>query len=135
MDYDADVHTFMIATNYSPLPKLSFNAGASFSMAESEMKNVDFASDASSTNPLDSDIAPGTWGGTYDVANTNSMESYSNLDYTVWEFEAGMSYAINNNVGVNVSYLFTEVQDDDQYVYGDESGQYQSLMTYLTFRF
>jgi hypothetical protein len=135
MDYDADVHTFMIATNYSPLPKLSFNAGASFSMAESEMKNVDFASDphTGGVNPLDPDSSG--WAGTYDVANTNSMESYSNLDYTVWEIEASMSYAINNYVGVNVSYLFSEVQDDDQYVYGDESGQYQSLMTYLTFRF
>jgi opacity protein-like surface antigen len=135
MDYDSDVHTFMVTANYNPLPKLSFSAGASFSMADNEMKNVDFASDAHTggVNPLDPDSSG--WGGTYDVANNNNMESYSNLDYTVWEFEAGMSYAINNHVGINVSYLFSEVQDDDQYVYGDESGQYQSLMTYLTFRF
>jgi hypothetical protein len=135
MDYDSDVHTFMVAAKYNPLPKLSFNAGASFSMADSEMKNVSFASDEiTGDNPLDPGTA-GSWGGTYDVANNNNMESYSNLDYTVWEIEAGMNYAINKHVGVNVSYLFSEVQDDDQYVYGDESGQYQSLMTYLTFRF
>ena len=133
MDYDSDVHTFMVAANYNPLPRLSFNAGASYSIAESEMKNVDFASDPHTDGDrLD---AASRWKGTYDPAYNNNMESYSNLDYTVWEIEAGMSYAINNHVGVNVSYLFSEVQDDDQYVYGDESGQYQSLMTYLTFRF
>jgi hypothetical protein len=136
MDYDSDVHTFMVSANYNPLPKLSFNLGGSFSMAESEMKNVDHASEPfSGSNPLSDSVTPGSWGGTYDVANTNNIESYSNLDYTLWEFEAGASYAINNRVGVNVSYYFSEVQDDDNYVYGDESGQYQSLMTYVTFRF
>lgn len=133
MDYDSDVHTFMVAANYNPLPRLSFNAGASYSIAESEIQNVDFASDEH-TDGDRLDFA-GKWKGTYDPAYNNNMESYSNLDYTVWEIEAGMSYAINNHVGVNVSYLFTEVQDDDQYVYGEESGQYQSLMGYLTFRF
>jgi hypothetical protein len=135
MDYDSDVHTFMVAANYNPLPKLSFNLGGSFSMADSEMKAVDFASDphTGGVNPLDPN-GP-AWGGTYDVANNNNVESYSNLDYTLWEFEAGASYAINNRVGINVSYYFSEVQDDDNYVYGDESGQYQSVMTYLTLRF
>jgi hypothetical protein len=133
MDYDSDVHTFMVAANYDPLPRLSFNVGASYSVAESEIKNVDFASDPHTDGDrLDT---TGKWKGTYDPAYNNNMESYSNLDYTVWEIEASMSYTINNHVGVNVSYLFSEVQDDDQYVYGDESGQYQSLMTYLTFRF
>jgi opacity protein-like surface antigen len=133
MDYDSDVHTFMVAANYDPLPRLSFNVGASYSIAESEIKNVSFSSDEH-TDGDRLDTMTG-WKGTYDPAYNNNMESYSNLDYTVWEIEAGMSYAINNHVGVNVSYLFSEVQDDDQYVYGDESGQYQSLMTYLTFRF
>ncbi|MCK4425197.1 MAG: hypothetical protein KAV69_00500, partial [Deltaproteobacteria bacterium] len=132
-DYDSDVHTFMVAANYDPLPRLSFNVGASYSIAESEIKNVSFSSDEH-TDGDRLDTMTG-WKGTYDPAYNNNMESYSNLDYTVWEIEAGMSYAINNHVGVNVSYLFSEVQDDDQYVYGDESGQYQSLMTYLTFRF
>ncbi len=133
MDYDSDVHTFMVAANYDPLPRLSFNVGASYSIAESEIKNVSFSSDEH-TDGDRLDTMTG-WKGTYDPAYNNDMESYSNLDYTVWEIEASMSYAINNHVGVNVSYLFSEVQDDDQYVYGDEGGQYQSLMTYLTFRF
>ncbi|MDL1958984.1 MAG: hypothetical protein LWX01_10685 [Deltaproteobacteria bacterium] len=133
MDYDSDVHTFMVAVNYNPLPKLSFNAGASYSMAESEMKNVDFASD-SHTDGDRLDTLTG-WEGTYDVANNNDMESFSQLDYTVWDINVGASYVINDYVGVTVNYLFTDVEDEDQYVYGDESGQYQSLMTYLTFRF
>ena len=133
MDNDSDVHTFMVAANYNPLPRLSFNGGASYSIADTKMKNVSFASDPH-TDGDRLDTMTG-WKGTYDVANNNDMESYSNLDYTVWDINVGASYVINDYVGVNVSYLFSEVQDDDQYVYGDESGQYQSLMTYLTFRF
>jgi len=133
MDYDSDVHTFMVAANYDPLPRLSFNVGASYSIAESEIKNVSFASDPHT----DGDRLDATtgWVGTYDVANNNDMESFSQLDYTVWDINVGASYVINDYVGVTVNYLFTDVEDEDQYVYGDESGQYQSLMTYLTFRF
>ena len=133
MDYDSDVHTFMVAANYDPLPRLSFNVGASYSIAESEIQNVDFASDEH-TNGDRLDTMTG-WKGTYDPDNNNHMESYSELDYTVLDINVGASYAINDYVGITVNYLFSEVQDDDQYVYGDESGQYQSLMTYLTFRF
>ena len=133
MNYDSDVHTFMVAANYAPLPTLSFNVGASYSMANSEIENVGFSSDPH-TDGDRLDTATG-WVGTYDLANNNDMESYSELDYTVWDINVGASYAINDYVGVNVSYLFTDVQDEDQYVYGDEDGQYQSLMTYLTFRF
>ena len=133
MDYDSDVHTFMVVANYDPLPRLSFNVGASYSIAESEIKNVSFASDEH-TDGDRLDTMTG-WKGTYDVANNNDMESFSNLDYTVWDINVGASYAINDYVGVTVNYLYTDVEDDDQYVYGDESGQYQSLMTYLTFRF
>ncbi|MBW1939389.1 MAG: hypothetical protein JRI67_11625 [Deltaproteobacteria bacterium] len=133
MNYDSDVHTFMFAANYAPLPKLSFNVGASYSMANSEIENVGFSSDPHT----DGDRLDATtgWVGTYDVANNDDMESYSELDYTVWDINVDASYVINDYIGITVSYLFSEVQDDDQYVYGDESGQYQSLMGYVTFRF
>ena len=135
MDYTSDVHTFMVSANYNPLPGLSFNGGASYSIADSKIQNVDFASDSHTggVNPLDPDSSG--WGGTYDVANNNEMESFSKLDYTVWDINVGASYAINDYVGITVNYLYTDVDDQDPYVYGDESGQYQSLMTYLTFRF
>jgi opacity protein-like surface antigen len=133
MDYVSDVHTFMVAANYNPLPRLSFNGGASYSIADSKIQSVSFSSDPH-TDGDRLDTATG-WKGTYDVANNNEMESFSNLDYTVWDINVGASYAINDYVGVNVTYLYTDVDDQDQYVYGDESGQYQSLMTYLTFRF
>jgi hypothetical protein len=132
MDYVSDVHTFMASANYNPLPRLSFNIGAAYSLAYSEMKNVSFSSDPHTNGDrLDTDTG---WEGTYDVANNNDMESYSNLDYTVWDINVGASYAINKRVGITVNYLYTDVQDDDPYVYGNEGGQYQSLMTYLTFR-
>jgi hypothetical protein len=134
MDYDSDVHTFMVVTNYNPLPRLNFNVGASYSIAESEIQNVDFASDPH-TDGQAMDDSSVNWQGTYDVANNNDMESFSNLDYRVWDINVGASYVINDYVGVTVNYLYTDVEDEDQYVYGDEDGQYQSLMAYLTFRF
>ncbi len=102
-------------------------------MAESKMHDVSFSSEPH-TDGDRLDAATG-WKGTYDPANNNDMESYSELNYTVWDINVGASYAINDYVGITVNYLFTDVQDEDQYVYGDEDGQYQSVMTYLTFRF
>jgi len=133
MDYDSDVHTFMVAANYDPLPRLSFNVGASYSIAESEIQNVDFASDPHTDGDRLDDAS--RWVGTYDPANNNDMEYFSQLDYRVWDINVGASYVINDFVGVTVNYLYTDVEDEDQYVYGDEDGQYQSLMAYLTFRF
>jgi len=133
MDYTSDVHTFMVSANYNPFPRLSFNGGASYSIADSKIQNVDFASDPHTDGDRLDAAKP--WKGTYDVANNNDMESFSKLDYTVWDINVGASYAINDYVGITVDYLYTDVDDQDQYVYGDESGQYQSLMTYLTFRF
>jgi len=133
MDYTSDVHTFMVSANYNPLPRLSFNGGASYSIADSKIQNVSFSSDPH-TDGDRLDTATG-WVGTYDVANNNEMESFSKLDYTVWDINVGASYVINDYVGITVDYLYTDVDDQDHYVYGDESGQYQSLMTYLTFRF
>ena len=133
MNYDSDVHTFMVAANYTPLPGLSFNVGAAYSMAESEIEDVSFSSDIH-TDGDRLDTTTG-WQGTYDVANNNDMESFSKLDYTVWDINVGANYVINDHIGITVNYLFSDVDDDEQYVYGDESGQYQSLMSYLTFRF
>ena len=77
-----------------------------------------------------------TWAGEYNPSNVNNMESYSHLEYDIIDLNLSASYAITDTIGVTLSYVYEDVDDDQaEYVYGDEDGTYQSLVTYLTVRF
>ena len=135
MTNDTDVNTFMASVNWQVNTKFSVNLGMAYSMADMEMEDVSFAS--SSFTNVESAAAGGhaTWEGEYDPANTNEMESYSDLEYEIWNFNLGATYAITDTIGLTVNYVYEDVDDDQSYVYGDEDGTYQSLMTYLTIQF
>ena len=127
MNNDTNVNTFSASASWQANEKLSLALGLAYSMAEMEMEDVRFNSE----QPLGSSVPLSD----YDPANTNNMESYSDLEYDVWDINVGASYAINDNVGLNLNYVYSDTDDEEAYVYGDEDGTYQSLITYLTFRF
>lgn len=131
MNNSTDVNTFMASVNWQANSRLSFQVGMAYSMAEMEMEDVSFASVSwTQTN------GGGTWDGEYDPANTNQMESYSHLEYDIIDLNLSAGYAITDTIGVTVSYVYEDVDDDQAaYVYGDEEGAYQSLVTYLTVQF
>ncbi|HHD64805.1 MAG TPA: hypothetical protein ENK96_10705 [Desulfobulbaceae bacterium] len=133
MSYDDSVHTLMATANWQAMDKLSFNFGIAFSMAQSEMEDIYFVSDPHTNGDRLDDTTP--WKGTYDVVNTNEMESYSKLEYNTLDLNMEALYSISDNIDLTVKYLLTNVDDQENYVYGDESGLYHSLRAWVTFRF
>ncbi|MFO7761289.1 MAG: MtrB/PioB family outer membrane beta-barrel protein [Thermodesulfobacteriota bacterium] len=127
MNNDTDVNTLSASASWQANERLTLNLGLAYSMAEMEMEDVRFDSE----QPLGSSVPLSD----YDPANTNNMESYSDLEYDVWDINLGASYAINDSIGLNLHYVYSDTDDEEAYVYGDEDGTYQSLITYLTFRF
>ena len=135
MTNETDVNTFMASVNWQFNSKFSMNFGMAYSMAEMEMQDVSFAS--SSFTNVESAAAGGhaTWFGEYDPVNTNQIENYSDLEYDIINVNIGASYFFTDTIGLTVNYVYEDVESDESYVYGDEDGDYQSLMTYLTVRF
>ena len=123
----------MASIDYNPIPKLTLNAGGSYSLAKSKMHDVNFASDEHTDGyRLDNG---GLWKGTYDVANANGMEAFSELDYKVIDVNIGATYNISEKVGLSVNYNYSDVDSGEEYVYGDESGANQAVMGFVTYRF
>jgi len=133
MSYDDSVHTLMATANWQAMKKLSFNFGIAYSMAQSEMEDIYFASDPHTAGDRLDTATP--WKGTYDLANTNDMESYSKLEYNTLDLNMEAMYSISDDIDLTVKYLLTNVDDQENYVYGDESGLYHSLRAWMTFRF
>ncbi len=137
MTNETDVNTFMASVNWQVNSKFSLNLGMAYSMADMEMQDVRFGSESFTEGVTFPDLggATSTWAGEYDPANTNDIESYSDLEYDIININVGASYAITDTIGLTVNYVYEDVESDEKYVYGDEDGDYQSLMTYLTVRF
>ena len=133
MSYEDSAHTLMAAVNWKATDKLDVTFGAAYSIAESEMEDVYFVSDPHTNGDRMDAATP--WKGTYDLANTNNMESYSHLEYNILDLNLEAKYSLSDNMDLTVKYLLTDVQDDQNYVYGDESGLYHSLRTWITYRF
>ena len=133
MNYDDHVHTLMGTATWKAMDKLDLTFGLAYSMSESKMKDVDFYSDPHTDGDRLDTLTP--WKGTYDVANTNNMESYSKLEYNTIDFDVEALYSLADNIDLTVKYMLTDVDDSEDYVYGDESGFYQSLFTWVTYHF
>ncbi len=132
MNNSTDINTFMASVNWQANSRLALQFGMAYSMAEMEMEDVSFV-DVSWTAPT---TTGSNWDGEYNPSNVNQVESYSHLEYDIWNVNMSASYAINDTIGVTLSYVYEDVDDDQAaYVYGDEEGSYQSLVTYLTVRF
>ena len=133
MDYRDHVHTFMASANWTATEKLSFNLGVAYSMSESEIEDVYFESDPHTNGDRLDALTP--WMGTYDLANTNGMYNYSNFEYDILNLDLEALYSFSDHVDVTVKYLLTDVDDGEGYVYGDQSGWYQSVRAWVTYRF
>jgi hypothetical protein len=133
MSNDDSVHTFMATANWQAMDKLSLNFGLAFSMAKSEIEDIYFSSDPHTAGDrLD---AKTPWKGTYDLANLNEMADYSRLEYNTIDLNMEALYTISDSIDLTVKYLLSNVDDQESYVYGDESGLYHSLRTWVTFHF
>jgi len=124
----------MASVDYAPISKWSFNVNGSYSLASSEMRDVNFSSDIH-TDGQRLESWGNSWRGTYDVATNNNMEDFSKLDYTILDLNVGATYSISKSVDLSVNYNYSDTDAGEEYVYGDESGTYQAVMGFVTFKF
>jgi len=140
MDYETEAHTFMLGAAVEPMQKIRLSANASYTLGTGSLGEVYFSG---LTGNLTSDLKLNYNVSTlnpnmvtlYNTYYVNQMENYSDLDFAQLDITLGASYSINKNVGVGVNYYYTDLNDDEEYVYGDQSSTLQSLMGYLSYSF
>jgi len=100
--------------NYQATKKLTLNAGIIYNRAESdwqwdfsERDNSEFGAGASAY--AYSDIE-------------NDIDSYSDLSYTQIQYTAGGRYNFSETFYTSAQITFDDFNADEEYVYGDESG-------------
>lgn len=71
----------------------------------------------------------------YDVAYVNGFEEYSNLKFKELDINVGMNYDLSKNLGLGLHYYYNKLDDEEEYVYGDQSITLNSLLGYVTFRY
>ncbi|OCC14965.1 hypothetical protein DBT_1451 [Dissulfuribacter thermophilus] len=138
MDYRTEAHSFSVVATYRPLAVLGFNANFNYTTGRGNITDLKFESmfptgdakldlDTSSINPNQPYL--------YDVAYLNEMADYSNLDFEQLDFTMGVSYRISNDIGLGINYYYTDFEDNEAYVYGDQDVTVQSLMGFVTVSF
>jgi len=138
MDYRTEAHTFTAAATYRPFAALGIRADFSYTTGRGNILDFKFDSmyptgdvkldkDTSAVNPNQPYL--------YDVAYLNGMADYSNLEFTQMDFTLGLNYSVNKMVGVGLNYYYTDFEDDDAYVYGEQDVTVHSLMGFVTLNF
>ena len=138
MDYRTEAHTFTAVATYNPLATLGINANFSYTTGRGNIMDFKFESmnptgdvkldlDTSAVNPNQPYL--------YDVAYLNGIADYSNLDFTQMDFTLGLSYAVTKDIGLGLNYYYTDFEDDEPYVYGEQDVTIHSLMGFVTLNF
>lgn len=140
MNYETEANTFMVGAVLEPVDKVRLTANASYTIGTGSITDVLFTG---LTGNLESDLKLNYNVSTlnpnmitlYNTAYLNKMANYSDLDFAQFDITFGARYQINKNVGVGLNYYYTDLNDSEEYVYGDQSSVLQSVMGYLTYNF
>ncbi len=117
---------FFLSANLTASEKVSFFVEGVFSQAKSSFDPFDLP--LPEGIPDDVNISPEYPGGTSKGAYDFSVISdYSDLDYTQLEGTLGLNYKLDPTASVYASINLMDLQDDQEYVYGDLTG---SIITY-----
>lgn len=111
-----------------PISKLSLASMFSYTTGKASSDNLHFNS-----NPFVLTVGGRT--DDYDFTNVNDIDELSDLNYTVTGIELSANYAITDNLDITANYTYSDYQDNEEYVYGDTSGETQAIAAFLTFRF
>ena len=99
---------------YQATQKLQLNAGITYNLAESSWE-WEFG---------DRDILAGAGGTYYDTAEQNNLiDSYSDLSYTEVLYTLGGTYNFTQSFHTSAQLTYDVFDSDEEYVYGDESGE------------
>jgi hypothetical protein len=140
MSYETEANTFLLGAALEPMDKVRVTADLSYTLGTGSMSDIYFSG---LTGNLASDLKLNYNVSTlnpnmvylYDTSYLNEMANYSDLDFAQLDITLGASYQINQNVGIGLNYFYTDLDDSEEYVYGEQSSTLQSVMGYLTYSF
>jgi len=137
MDYRTEAHTILANVAYSILPNWNITADFAYTMGYGSMTDLDFDSKNFGDLKLDLDVSAVNpdMPKLYDVAYLSKIESYSDLDYDQIDFNVGTNFTMDNGIGIHFNYSLFYLDDDDQYVYGDQGNTVQLLTGFLSYSF
>jgi hypothetical protein len=138
MDYETKAHTFFLGMNLMPVKKVEIVGNFSYTLGEGSIEDFHFDSiyptgdvkldyNVSILNPNMPYL--------YDTAYLNGFAEYSNLEFSEIDLMLGVNYSLTNRVGVGLHYYYNDLNDEETYVYGDQSISLQSLMGIMSFKF
>ncbi|OPL11922.1 MAG: hypothetical protein AVO38_15285 [delta proteobacterium ML8_D] len=127
-EYETEAHTFYVGANAKPIPKLDLSGVFSFTKGTANIHDLGFSSD-----PFTLTVEGRT--DDYSFAYINGTEEYSDLEYIMWELELTGNYSITDQLGLTVNWLYSEYQDQEEYVYGELDGKLWMLSSFVTYRF
>jgi len=127
-EYETEAHTFYVGANANPIPKLDLSGVLSFTKGTANIHDLDFSGDPFT-------LAVNGRTDDYSFTYINGSEEYSDLEYVMWELELTGNYSITEQLGLTVNWLYSEYQDQEEYVYGELDGKTWSLSSFVTYRF
>lgn len=127
-EYETEAHTFYVGANAKPIPKLDLSGVFSFTKGTANIHDLGFSSD-----PFTLTVDGRT--DDYSFTYINGTEEYSDLEYIMWELELTGNYSITDQLGLTVNWLYSEYQDQEEYVYGELDGKLWMLSSFVTYRF
>ncbi|MBU8932661.1 MAG: hypothetical protein KOO62_01515 [candidate division Zixibacteria bacterium] len=123
-DYKTDVQNLYLSTSWQASPKVNINGMVRYTMSKAEYEQV-IMPDVE--DRLVNDLGDPELG--HQDFTFDEMDQYSNLEYKLLGFSAGIQYRIASDVTITLDGDFADLKDDAGYVYGDETGQMFMIRT------
>jgi hypothetical protein len=128
-EYETEAHTFYVGANANLIPKRWDVSGVfSFTKGTANIHDLDFDGD-----PFTLTVEGRT--DDYSFTYINGSEKYSDLEYIMWELELTTNISITDQLGLTVSWLYSDYNDQEEYVYGELDGKTYSVSGFVTYRF
>ena len=130
-DYETKSQNLYLTTSYIYSPKLKFHGMVGYNKSTAEMDQVVFPD---LTDRLYDEINDVT-----DLGHQNftflHMHEYSNLDYQLMNFSLGLEYMLSKDVVWTANGEYADLKDNEEYVYGIESGSMFMIRSGIRFVF
>ncbi len=130
-EYETEAHTFYVGANVNLIPKRWDASGVfSFTKGTANIHDLGFTS---SSDPFPLTVAGRT--DDYSFTYINGSEEYSDLEYIMWELELTTNITITDQLGLTFTGLYSDYNDQEEYVYGELDGKVFSVSGFMTYRF
>ena len=128
VDYENKVHNLYLSASFRPSEKMSLHGKVNYNKAEASMDQINMVTGQELLDRLHGELVDMD----YDFTGANA---YSDFDYKYMTFSGGVKYKLTPTLTYTVDGSYTDLTDDQGYVFGVESGAYFMVRSgfYLSF--